>query len=211
MKKIISLVLMVAMLFSVSAFAEEEFMLHNGTKFGMSRDEVINQEAQNDFNLLSRSNILEGHGIVANQSNTGITYYFSSNDNLLYCMSYAFADTDSYVAIENSLLNKYGETSYSSITGFAFPKVEGFSPSVGFVTSEGTTREKQFKRDRYSHRLVQISDTDYVIIEHYTYSTYSPHTSTYSSNGWHGLLYKLVNAETAQLIFDSIETANDDL
>lgn len=216
MKKIISLMLMVAMLFSVVAFAEdEEFTLHNGTKFGMGLSEVYKMEKEHGIILTKQEDgrCLYTDTKIANQDDTHMTYYFRNGS--LYQLRYVFTDADSYVGIENGLLNKYGETSYSSLTGTAFPAIKDvFTPFESYSTGDGSTCVGQHDRENYTHRLIQISDTDYVFIEHYTinhtYKYPARPKSNYNSYE-HCLRYTVVDATTAQLIFDSIEKGNDDL
>lgn len=217
MKRIICMVLMTAMLFSVSAFAVEEgFTLHNGTKFGMEFSEIARIEKENGIVLKEEvngsSSFLSAETRIANQDNTRITYYFIEGS--LYQMRYHFTDIDSYVGIENGLINKYGETSYSSLTGIAFPAIKGVFTPFESYSDGGSMCVAQYNRKDYSHRLIQISDMDYVFIEHYTtennlvYPDIPKYNYTYYD---HWLRYTIVDAETAQLILDGIEKGNDDL
>lgn len=207
MKKIIGIILIITILFSTLAFAEEEFTLHNGTKFGMEPSEVEKIEAENGLTLekkvVDRCSYLYGETKIANCDSTAIQYMFK--DNALYQLSYLFDGDDSYIGIENSLIIKYGETAYSSITGIAFPTVgDVFTPFESYST-EGAA----FDRRDYSHRLIQISDSEYVFIEHYTFAyLFKPTNFTHN---FHHLEYTAVDAETAQLILNSIQKVNDDL
>lgn len=124
MKRIISLVLMIAMLLSVSAFAEEEFTLHSGTKFGMSVDEVVKLEQEAGFDViestLGTSGYLQVKGEIAGHEDAYALYYFDDNDGPMHRMTYRFDDND-YQAMENTLEKKYGATEYSSLTGMSLP------------------------------------------------------------------------------------------
>ena len=207
MKKIIGIILIITILFSTLAFAEEEFTLHNGTKFGMEPSEVEKIEAENGLTLekkvVDRCSYLYGETKIANCDSTAIQYMFK--DNALYQLSYLFDGDDSYIGIENSLIIKYGETAYSSITGIAFPTVgDVFTPFESYSTEDAA-----FDRRDYSHRLIQISDSEYVFIEHYTFAyLFKPTNFTHN---FHHLEYTAVDAETAQLILNSIQKVNDDL
>lgn len=85
-------------------------------------------------------------------------------------MEYTFPNLDTYETIENSLTNKYGETEYSSITGFKFPK---FNAESGFrrlpFISFSAAASLDYVLNDYSHRLIFISDTEAVFIEHYSW------------------------------------------
>lgn len=212
MKKIIGIILIITILFSTLAFAEEEFTLHNGTKFGMEPSEVEKIEAENGLTLEIEADENEGvhscfylHGEtkIANCDSTAIWYKFK--DDALYQLLYRFDGDDSYIGIENSLIIKYGETAYSSITGIAFPTVgDIFTPFESYSTGGAT-----YDRRDYSHRLIQISDSEYVFIEHYILA-YLFKPTNFTQN-YHCLRYTAVDAEIAQLILNSIQKVNDDL
>ena len=50
-KALLVLVSLVLMLATQFAFADEEFTLHNGTKFGMNKDEVLKIESSKGFSV----------------------------------------------------------------------------------------------------------------------------------------------------------------
>lgn len=208
MKKIISLVLMIAMLFGMSAFAvEEEFTLHNGTKFGMTKAEVIEIETPKGFSFKEEPYesyvILYGKGTIANHPDSTI-YYYISNDNGVYEMKYAFSTADTYATVEESLIQKYGETEYSSETGFEFPAfIEGNGdwrrPFASWTSNGGT----QYNREEYSHRLIYTADEQALFIEHYT------EVSKYSSK--QVVRYRLLTPEELELLQLDNGTISDDL
>lgn len=200
MKKIISLVLMVVMLFSVSAFAEEEvFTLHNGTTFGMTMEEVIELEANGGFALEKEkeplkagNDILRGIGTIANQKDSKIGYCFL--DNQLYEMYYEFVTTEtSYNAIENSLVEKYGDTEFSSKTGFTFPPTKR-DTMVGHPNLPTSNVEYM---PLFSQRIITIENGNEMLIDHYCNSIK------------HVLIYTILTPEEASILKNDVAPSDD--
>lgn len=81
MKKIISLFLIIAILVSCVAFAEETFTIHNGVTFGMEKQQVREIEESAGF----KYGIDSVMGKVAGQDNTTIMFYYNNDGtNLEY-------------------------------------------------------------------------------------------------------------------------------
>lgn len=217
MKRIISLMLMIAILLSCCAYAEEVFYLHNGTTFDMSFDEIKETEKNSGVELKEEINatsaFLTATDTIAGQPNSRLEYYFSNGK--LKEMRYVFvsygkkAQITAFDTIENGLIKKYGETEYSSITGASYPAVEGFSP----FDNQRLSGSEQFIRLDYSQRLIKISDTQYVFIQHYVseyrFSGYG--LSGSNSSYTHKLVYEPVDAETAEMILKEMNSAMSDL
>ena len=182
MKRIISLMLMIAILLSCCAYAEEVFYLHNGTTFDMSFDEIKETEKNSGVELKEEINatsaFLTATDTIAGQPNSRLEYYFSNGK--LKEMRYVFvsygkkAQITAFDTIENGLIKKYGETEYSSITGASYPAVEGFSP---------------FDNQRFSGYGLSGSNSSYT----------------------HKLVYEPVDAETAEMILKEMNSAMSDL
>lgn len=242
MKKMLC-VLLIALMLAEMAYAEEEFVLHNGTKFGMSPDEVVSIESGNGVSLEKREYhgiMYKGYAKVAGIDNTEITYYFGEDG--LFGMSYEFKsdvfeiDYDEFTNIENGLINKYGETEYSSTTGKYLPSIavyknspdkdpHSFNEDESYNGMLPDLNEAQgvWERILYSHRLIQMNDDSYLFIDHKLYM--SDFTNNLSDNPlagllpatdspnkyWHSVEYYLLTAEEAYLFFDSLQTMNDDL
>jgi|GEM_PF-2005302 hypothetical protein len=103
MKRIISLVLMVATLFSISAFAEEEFALHSGVCMGMSKEQAIEAEEKNGFTpIIEDNDTIRVEGTIASIRNSSITYIFE--DDKLVGASYRLPD---YLSEKNPLQSMY--------------------------------------------------------------------------------------------------------
>ena len=121
MKKIISLILMIAMLISVSAFAEEEFSLHNGVKFGMTSEEVAAIEEASGFKYHQYDTHGTIDGKIAGQEDASIFFYYNNSpdaydipyceDNGLYKCTYGFSN-GSYDTLYDALVSKYGQATY---------------------------------------------------------------------------------------------------
>ena len=231
MKKIISLVLMFAMLFSVSALAEVEFTLHSGTTFGMSSQEVAQIELEKGFDMEvyhwedTGEYSVWGSGRIANMDKTQIRYSFT-NDDSLYDLVYLFDEGDDDLAktlikfdtIEEGLIAKYGATEYSSETGFSFP-VLGFRggserfydkyPYDGGVEYKGRPAECSHTRIAYSHRLIELDDGSCVLIDHVVYNERMKMTG--SNHYQHQIRYILLTEEEAQIIRQSMNQFVNDL
>lgn len=231
MKRMLVLVLMVAMLFSVSAFAEETFTLHSGTKFGMTSQEVAQIELEKGFEMTvshyedSGEYSAYGRGRIANMDNTSMWYSFSSDDSL-YDLLYEFDEGDDDLAktlikfetIEEGLVAKYGATEYCSETGFSFP-VLGFKgrserfknkyPYDGGVEYKGKQAECSHTRVAYSHRLIELDDGSCVLIDHVVYKERMKLIG--SDDYQHQLRYILLTEEEAQLIRQSMNQFINDL
>lgn len=208
MKKIVALLLVATILISVSAFAEEGFTLHNGTRFGMNKSEVIETEQQNGFTVKPDEDSLCGKGTIANQPNTNITYSFENNE--LNYMCYTFTSAETYDAIESGLIKKYGETDYSSNTGFHFPQISegtGFN-RVPFVNWGYPHLDMEYVMTDYSHRLVYISDFEAVFIEHYAYVGYMD--GEIYTNG-HSLKYHLLTTNELNIVTQELHQLDADL
>lgn len=194
MFSILSLFFVNAMQGSVSVLAEEKFTLHNGTQFRMTKEEVINIEKQNGCILTEDSisynypeGAISGIETIENQPDTTIVYGFK--DNSMYFMGYTFCDTDTYEMIEYELIQKYGETDYSSVTGLEFPQYNELTKGrrIPFASWDNTVIFDEpsildsfditnpiyvyqcYNRTDYSHRLVYLSNDEAVFIEHYNY------------------------------------------
>ena len=215
--------LMIAMLFSISAFAEEEeFTLHSGTKFGMTIDEVVKLEQEAGFDVrkstLETDGFLQVKGKIAGHEDARANYYFTDS-GALYRMVYGFSG-DVYQAMENALEKKYGATEYSSLTGVSFPvfTVNGHEYSdfdTGILYQSSDVKSTRLSCI-YSQRIIPISETEYVYIEcNYTKSEFSMrlvenqwNTSTNISTR---ITYQLLDAETAEKIYSDLEQLNSDL
>lgn len=218
MKRIISLVLMFAMLFGVSAFAEEDFTLHNGTKFGMAIEEVIAIEGNNGFSLSpdETGTSCRGEGTIANQPNSSIYYVFGDN-NSLWRMCYGFNSLETFDIVEKGLISKYGNTDFSSDTGLAFPNIytdpEAPQSSVPLTSYYEANEIIAFDARllEYSHRLIELDDGQCIFIEHYAWVrdclVYGEISSVWE---WHDLNYRLLTPDEIEIIKNAT-ASNDDL
>lgn len=217
MKKIISLVLMLVMMFSVSAFAEDEFSLHSGVKFGMTFEEVKALEKEAGFATESHEewNYLVAKGTIAGQKDSNVYYFFYDNKSLNW-MEYSF-EGDVFQIMESSLENKYGSTEYSSMSGLFLPKFtvtghEFTDFSVGNTVYGNLVNETTLTCD-YSQRIIPISDTEYVYIEcKHTIILFDGHDIknpyTVEQTNVH---YVLLDAATVDKIYSDMEQLDSDL
>ncbi len=151
---------MIAMLFSMSAFAEEEFTLHNGLKFGMTKDEVYETEKAAGVHLIEDDTwdyIWEG--TIAGEWNSKLC--ISINDSGLDKVVYEFDSLESYDTLNNGLNEKYGKTTYSSETGVYLDE-----PTTDHIDSLPYVFTDTYSNARYSQWLIPYSDTQSILIEH---------------------------------------------
>lgn len=217
MKKIIILVLMFAMLFSVSASAEEKFTLHNGTKFGMTIEEVIAIEGNNGFSLSTyeTGTMCHGLGTIANQPNSSISYYFGDN-NSLWRMDYGFNSLETFDIVEKGLISKYGNTDFSSDTGLAFPNIytdsetpQASVPLTSYYVGDGILNFDA-RLLKYSHRLIELDDGQCIFIEHYTWvRNFLRHGKFVSAWEWHDLKYRLLTLDEIEIIKNATISKDD--
>lgn len=196
MKKIISLALMLVMLFSVSAFAEE-FTLHNGTQFGMSLQDVAATELSKGFSVSPEGDGLYGEGTIAGRSHAAVRYFFDDHDKLVHCDYFIFLDQQNsssngdYASTNGSLVSKYGTPVATEETGAPLSANSRFFPSVqglfkmddtGYpVTGESISGEIYavpisddgknaklviYECPRYSQWLIEQADGTAILIDH---------------------------------------------
>lgn len=203
MKKAVSILLIALFILgiTVNAICEgtavEDYSLHNGTKFGMTKDEVIQIEADAGFELKPYAGtdyMLFGGGTIAGVPNSQIYYHFDG-DGKLFQMRYSLnagyhKSEEDYNKINQMLVEKYGETQYSSKTNKNLPiKPIALHPNayifVGNITSKSIdglgmeTVPDQEKPDvkfqmwihcrQYSEWLFPLKDDGGIIIDHSFY------------------------------------------
>lgn len=212
-------ILLVVIVFIGTAFAEEDFTLHNGTKFGMTPDEVCGIEADHGMDMYVDDDAwgrpvkyVYGKGMVAKQPDTSITYAFYGDNYTLYDMWYQFQTDDAYTTIESMLIEKYGSTEYTSESGIRIPSLTN---QIGQDILESYYRTKEgpdYVEDEvinFSQRLLQVND-DIILIYHYrmkanTVMNYKVLSTSYS----HGLRYVLLTQEQIDSISDFFVQSDD--
>ncbi len=230
MKKMLC-VMLVALMLMGTAFAEKEFTLHNGTKFGMTLEEVRQLEQETIDgplnakwgitlkNYESNGYLLGMRAVIAGYDNTSLCYGFI--DNKLVAMYYGFktdANTifDEYYNIEQGLVKKYGEAEYSSTNGLSLPTVQIYPTAsfIDYITPGSDCLIPNHAignnvRDMYSHRILPIGEGTYILIDHSVLSTQYDNVPqrTYS----HTLQYFYLTEHEAQVFFDEIADVNNDL
>ena len=189
MKKTLSVLFLIVLIVSGCCSAED-FSLHGGTQFGMTFEEVaaIEKPLLTDYStaypdgMLNNNDIdfytswnyavfISGHDTVAKQKDTVVAFCFDANrhDDQLNQVMYFFDSENCYSFIEDALSDKYGVTDYTDVTGM--------SPSTFFVTSAGVSifsfmGKNRYELNRYSHRVVDLGEEHYVIIQHILFHRY---------------------------------------
>ena len=190
MKKIISMLLIVAILVSCVAFVEETFTIHSGVSFGMTANEVKKQEKENGFSADWAGSQLLVEGTVAGHQYSRIYYGFSSGK---LCRSeYSLPATSwlgiprkelavvnhevmksNYALMSESLSSKYGVTEYNSITGkrYMVPNEINEYTTSGFASvllrnSYSWNADYPNTLEMYEQWLVLLDDGSGILIDH---------------------------------------------
>lgn len=210
-KALLVLVSLVLILATQFAFADEEFTLHNGTKFGMNKDEVLKIESSKGFSVTYDSdfNCVLGTGTIANQADTKIYYYFKDGSGLS-SMDYSFSNADSFDVIEKNITAKYGETEYSSDTLRELPVIASSKSGLTVPFSSYTYSVSDIVRDKYSQRFFEIGNGQYILIDHYV-AIYKDIFTGEVDSRMHRLNYELLSDEEVEILRNGTNPSNDDL
>jgi len=220
MKKIICLMLMIAMLMGISAFADEGFSIHSGVEFGMTRDEVTKAEEEAGFAISGGGDMLVVNGTIASIANSSITYYFDEQDKLIRAL-YKMPDYSDrgifseYLKAETML--KYWEDA-SSILAEKYGVPECGSVSNQYykllpITGSISTFAERTPKDEciIEQWLVVLEDGTGVLVE----NTFSVTTfDDYLGKGNHfipRLFYYFCDAETTKTLQKQIDSGKNDL
>ena len=227
MKKIISLVLMVAMLFSLSAFAEEEeFTLHSGVKFGMTLEEVKTCEENAGFTFreyFDGSYCIEGK--IAGIDESQINYYFVDGALVQGLYTFPVASPQAhhqsidvsradYAAISDLLNEKYGVSEYCTLTSKIYPVpsiinddliCSSFGEHDFWKHPERAWAHCNYATQIYEEWLIYLPDGSGVYIHHCLYG------NTDGIETYHKIYYTIYDAETISEINDASEKASSDL
>ena len=241
MKKILSFVLTVAMLFSVSAFAEEEITLHNGVKFGMSKQEVTDIESSKGFPISEEDFGLYGEGIIAGRSSSALRFFFDdeAERGMVQC-NYVFLTTSetNFNNMNDQLISKYGEPTYTAENDTFCPVSIKYQPSkIGLLTGscpytyrsitenvfstpveDGFQYYFDYNCPLYSQWLLPQADGSAILIDH---SAIVEYRQGYLSNEraqkldktmtYETITYSLLTKEQVDLIQMNANKISDDL
>lgn len=217
MKKILCLVIsLIVLLSSVSAFAEE-FTVHSGVTFGMSKDEVIACENEAGFSsqtakrnaafcndMKHHTDVLQLSGKIAGQDGAMILYHFNSADEMEAAV-YWFGGEAS--TIKEALIDKYGESD-SEFTLIAASKLEteaysfytdGLSMEELGLTTANLFDECSWRVDQEDGSSVVISYV-YSVVSGFPFSSVSYQLfSTEELDNYHSELISEYNESQQQL------------
>lgn len=129
MKKMLCLVIsLIVLLGSVAALAEE-FTLHSGVKFGMTREEVAAAEKANGFKTKDNSSYdtLDVEGFIAGYDNSDIMYSFKNNSMTSAHYHFGRNDDKVFPAVKETLISKYGEPIYEDVDGYIDFRIHGMT------------------------------------------------------------------------------------
>lgn len=178
MKKMICLLLFVAVLLSCTAFADEAFTLHSGVTFGMSAQEVTKLETAKGFIPEAGNGYLYVTGKVAGFDNSMIRYYIASDSvfSALYRIGVSSTNRDTemvkFQTVQKSLESKYGAPAYSHAMGTytSLPGTYKNQNVTGFIWAKAMTAPflgiTWKVEDYYQWELTQ-PDGSVILIDHY--------------------------------------------
>lgn len=170
MKKIVGMILIIAMFTGITAFADEAILtLHSGVQFGMTIEEVQQLEEDAGFMLVPRGKLSEGGPVASIPFLTGGYFlweratlagfdadvHYAFTDNALWGVSYEFwtdahgESNSAYVHVLETLESKYGETEYNEETSkrYNLPAKNGTSDEFAFnaySTGVGIASEQNY-------------------------------------------------------------------
>lgn len=239
MKKIVCLILLMALLMNVSALAEE-FTLHSGVTFGMKESEVIACEEKAGFKVAKYTTkygesyydelhkkfydkCISAKGTFVNKEGE-ILYFFDENGCLYQCMYWWKADSldDShYVAVEEGLTTKYGITKYmsalnrplnipvDSLTAITEKSAENVRPSSKTMTIN-------YQVPIYSHRIIDNGENNLIVIDHSLIDdslvfSFGDGTSSRTTEYHEKVIYTRLDAIQEKALRESIAQEFDDL
>lgn len=191
MKRLVSLLMVFAMMMISAAWAEE-FTIHSGVKFGMSVDEVIAAEKANGFSAkLNDNGEVSFEGQVAGYKETNVYYQFVNQ--CLVSAKYQFnanrTKDDIFKVVQGTLTEKYGEPIAED--GYLDFKIEGETVLDFYAkcASYGSCDVKAFSQWVYpiSSGYVNIMLIDFkwlgkipAVVASYSYLTEENYTSFYN-------------------------------
>ena len=213
MKKMFSIMLAFILLFPFSCVYAEKFTLHNNTEFGMSKEEVreIEESKLQDYveypggivngfyATWTDPVMISGCDTIAKLKNTLVAYCFGGGGKgLLNNLRYFFETPDSYDYIEQSLIQKYGVTEYTHINGL--------SPEVFLFNDGSPIKDGKWGYEivRYSHRIINLDDKNYVVIQHIVFNSRP-------RSGVHALVYHLADYYDREMVNNYFNKVSDDL
>lgn len=129
MKRIVALIMAVAVLFVSSAYAEsivieENFSIRNGITFGMKADEIHQIEIANGNKVATGDDSFgflfpcDAEYITRLGGESCVILYFTDKNNILSGFRYLIPTIDTYNSIENSLSEKYGKAETTKLLPF---------------------------------------------------------------------------------------------
>lgn len=224
MRKLFALLLVAVLALGLlgGAFADA-FELHSGVTFGLSPDEVtqIEKEAGNEVSK-GWSDEIGGKMRLAGIDDSYLYYSFS--DNALIQMRYEFDSSGmnnpkydaNYENVSAALAKKYGESSYSSITGkrLELPGIYKEIITSGFgqhdYWAEKSWANADYVTDKYEEWAVDQDDGSIVFIHHCMFYDKNENGKP-SQFHYHRLFYTRIDADTANEYKTMQESISDDL
>lgn len=223
MKRIISLTLLIVMLLSASAIAED-FTLHSGVRFGMSTTEVESAEKSNGFLPKSSDGETSVTGSIAGIKEAAIEYYYFENKLFLanYDLGYTYKkETDEinqlqsdYEMISDSLQMKYGSTEYNWLSNKKYNLPDRYHDKCTSAFGKQEWYIEWYKKigsddpgvliDKYEQWLVMFDDGSGVLIDHCLWWL---NNSQYN----HDIFYTHFDKDIIQIDNDQQQQRMDDL
>lgn len=208
MKKILCLVIsLIVLLSSVSSFAEE-FIIHSGVMFGMTREEVIALETDAGFKVIESEEYITVRGKIASIDESAIRYYF--DENALTTAWYRLGgnhssignspyDPDSFDVVEDALVNKYGEPNFDTqvLDSIAFEY-----DIDGLIENLTNGLYSNYDVAGLSNWLFPVDEDTYLLIDHHLFS--GKVKGAGFSVGYHTLCYQMMDATEVEAVIQGI-------
>ena len=229
--KLISVVLCVALIMSLSFAVAEDFSLHSGITFGMTRDEVRSIEQSKGYTvkneelkytyydksgkyMYATSTGLRIDGSMAGLSDSTLYYYFDNSGKLFASVydfngeienpkNYVSHFMNNYVTIQDQLEKKYGNIwyEYDWDSDSPIPRI------VDYWTSTLDVLSHKARASKIELRYIVNEDGSQIHINHvlaYTYIDGYDDLDLLEATGKHFLEYRLIPAEEIDSISNAI-------
>lgn len=187
-KTIVAMLISMAIIGSISiTLADSGYSVNllGGVTFGMTANEVTFKLQQNNLRVSDGAGPQKGSIFVPLTEIGGFENtraYFRFNilgqlDCVYYMLEWAEPETvseEDFDILEETLLNKYGETDYCTQTGKTYQLNNRYTDDEwhfrSWTTSDGRYMYEKNTPIKYSERVVDYGDGTYMLVEHYLHA-----------------------------------------
>ena len=215
MKKMLCLVISLVVLLSTVSALAEEFTIHSGVMFGMTREEVITLETDAGFEVIESEEYITVKGKIASIDKSAIRYYFEENalTTAWYRLGGTHSDVgdstydpDSFDVVEDALVSKYGEPNFDTQVLDSIASeydIDGLNKYLigGVYRDYGVAG--------WSNWLFPVDEDTYLFIDHHLFSGELKGAGGLSV-GYHTLCYQMMDAAEVESVIQSIADENQE-